>query len=212
MNPKDYLEVLEWRYACKKFDPSASIDPSVMDALEESLRLAPSSIGLQPWYFVVVADQDLKKSLRGIAMNQSQVEDCSRFVVMCALRDPSAEDVERYLARVEEMRAPSAEKMEASRKFYSGVLSSRTPEERAAWAENQVYLALGFLLSAAALMKVDSCAIGSLDGPKCDVLLGLDKTPYRTVLGVALGYRSPEDTYAAEAKVRFLRGDVLETR
>ncbi len=212
MNPQNYQKALEWRYACKKFDPSASISPCVMDALEESLRLAPSSIGLQPWHFVIVEDAELKKSLRAISMNQAQVEDCSCYAVMCALRDPSIDDVERYLARVDEVRHPSAEKLEGSRQFYTGVLNARNAEERAAWAENQVYLALGFLLSAAALMKVDSCAIGSMDGPKCDAILGLDNSPYRTVLGVALGYRSSDDAYASEEKVRFLRDDVLEKR
>ena len=211
MSPADYLTTLTWRYACKKFDPTAKIAPDVMQALEESLRLAPSSIGLQPWHFVMVHDQSVKKSLRAISKDQAQVEDCSCYAVLCALRQPSVDDVECCIARIAEVRQPSPEKLAGSRAFYTQVIES-LGDQVGVWAEHQVYLALGFLLSAAALLRVDSCTIGSMDGPKCDMLLGLDKGPYRAVLGVALGYRSANDAYALEAKVRFPREAVIEER
>src|SRR6476659_9399212 len=56
ISPADLLERLDWRYAVKQFDPSLRIDEPTWNALEESLRLSPSSGGLQPWKFVVVAE------------------------------------------------------------------------------------------------------------------------------------------------------------
>ena len=57
------LRQLHWRYATKKFDPTKPIVDDDWAALEQSLVLAPSSIGLQPWKFVVVTDPDTKSRL-----------------------------------------------------------------------------------------------------------------------------------------------------
>jgi len=54
---------LNWRYATKKFDPTRKISPEVWAVLEESLRLAPSSFGLQPWRFIVVNNPAIRAQL-----------------------------------------------------------------------------------------------------------------------------------------------------
>ena len=66
--------------------------------------------------------------------------------------------------------------------------------------------------SAAAALRVDSGTIGGMDRAKYDEILGLDGTPYRSVVGVALGYRAKDDAYAREAKVRFPAGEVIDIR
>ena len=193
ISPEQYVDGLEWRYACKKFDPEARLEQPTWHALAESLRLSPSSLGLQLWKFVVVTNRELKARLREVSWNQSQVEDCSHYVVLCSRRDATRRDVDRYLAQIEFTRRPSAEKMHA-------------------WLDCQVYIAVGFLLSAAAALRVDSCTIGGMDRAKYDEILGLDGTPYRSVVGVALGYRAKDDAYAREAKVRFPAGEVIDIR
>jgi len=45
------IDALNWRYATKRFDPTRKIPADVWHALEQSLVLSPSSIGLQPWKF-----------------------------------------------------------------------------------------------------------------------------------------------------------------
>ena len=47
ISPEQYVDGLEWRYACKKFDPEARLEQPTWHALAESLRLSPSSLGLQ---------------------------------------------------------------------------------------------------------------------------------------------------------------------
>lgn len=88
ISPEQYIDGLEWRYACKKFDPEARIEKPTWHALAESLRLSPSSLGLQLWKFVVVTNKELKARLREVSWNQSQVEDCSHYVVLCAAGRP----------------------------------------------------------------------------------------------------------------------------
>ena len=57
--PAQLLTALNWRYATKAFDTKALPAP-LWEALQESLRLAPSSFGLQPWKFFVIADPAVK--------------------------------------------------------------------------------------------------------------------------------------------------------
>lgn len=44
-------KALNWRYATKVFDASKTISEQDFNVIIESLRLAPSSYGLQPWKF-----------------------------------------------------------------------------------------------------------------------------------------------------------------
>lgn len=212
ISPEQYTDSLHWRYACKKFDPSARIDERTWRALAESLRLSPSSLGLQLWKFVVVTNHDLKARLRAVSWNQSQVEDCSHYVVLCARRDATQMDVDRYLAQIEFTLHPSAERLASAADFYGGYVKGLTPERTDCWLENQVHIALGFLLSAAAALRVDSCTIGGMERDKYDDILGLDGTPYRSVVSVALGYRAADDAHSREAKVRFPLGEVIDIR
>ena len=80
LTPAQLLASLEWRYATKAFD-TRKLPDATWAALEESLRLAPSSYGLQPWKFIVVNDPALRAKLRPVSWNQSQVTDASHLVV-----------------------------------------------------------------------------------------------------------------------------------
>ncbi len=80
------------------------------------------------------------------------------------------------------------------------------------WAVNQASIALGSLLSAAALLGMDACPIEGFSAPDYDRILGLEGSPYRTAVVAALGYRSPEDRYASLAKVRCSREELIERR
>lgn len=49
MNGQTILEGLNRRYAVSKFDTEKKVDHETMANLLESLRLSPSSFGLQGW-------------------------------------------------------------------------------------------------------------------------------------------------------------------
>ena len=50
----DLLNKLEWRYACKKMDPTKVVPQDKVDRIVEAARLAPTSSGLQPFEIIVV--------------------------------------------------------------------------------------------------------------------------------------------------------------
>lgn len=79
------------------------------------------------------------------------------------------------------------------------------------YLERQVYIALGFMMSCAANLRIDTCALEGMDPAAYDRILKLEDSPYYTLCALALGYRDEEaDKYARLAKVRFDRGDVIQ--
>src|SRR5688572_6926863 len=109
--PQQLVAALNWRYATKKFDPTKKIVPDVWSALELSLVLAPSSIGLQPWKFFVVTDPAVKTELMAASYRQAQVTDCSHFVALTARRDIDAGHVERHIERMAEVTGATTESL-----------------------------------------------------------------------------------------------------
>jgi nitroreductase len=84
-----------------------------------------------------------------------------------------------------------------------------TPAEKQAWNTRQVYIALGQLMTSAAVLGIDSCPLEGISPADYDTILGLSGTGYATAVACALGYRSPEDKYAVAPKARFPDAQVL---
>ena len=209
--PPQALEAqLRWRYACKRFDPSRKISGDVWSALEQSLVLAPSSFGLQPWKFVVISDPIVKEQLPPITWGQGQVKECSHVVVF-AVRNPiAAEDVDRYVERIVEVRGVLPESLAGYRKVMLNFVEN-PPQgtDLVEWAARQAYIALGTFMTAAAVMGIDTCPLEGIIPEKYDELLALPEAGYTTVVACAAGYRSPDDRYAHLPKVRFPTDEMI---
>jgi nitroreductase len=79
-------------------------------------------------------------------------------------------------------------------------------------ASDQVYIALGNFMTAAALLEVDTCPIEGFSPPDYDRLLGLEDSPYRSAVVCAAGYRSADDKHASLAKVRYPLAELIKHR
>ena len=202
------LRQLQWRYATKKFDPARKISPDDWRTLEQALVQAPSSYGLQPWKFFVVTERALRERLKPVSWNQSQVTDASHLVVFAIKKNMGPADVERYVARIAEVRGASPESLEGHKKMMLGTLS-RPVEEVNIWAMHQVYIALGFFLCAAAMLGIDACPLEGFVPQKYDEILGLAEQGYGSVVLAAAGYRASDDRHIALPKVRFKTEDVV---
>ena len=211
--PTSLLDALQRRYATKKFDPAKKIPPSDWAALEQALILTPSSYGLQPWKFVVITDPALKAKLRPASWNQSQIEDCSHLVVFLAKEDITEADVDRFVARIAEVRGVTPESLAAYKGFMMGDLVNGARHAIIGeWAARQAYIALGNFMTSAALLDIDTCPIEGLEPAKYDEILGLKGTGYRTLAACPAGYRSADDKYAGVPKVRFEAADLIDNR
>jgi nitroreductase len=208
--PQQLVDALNWRYATKKFDPARKIPPPQWHALEQSLVLSPSSIGLQPWKFFVITDAPMKTRLMAASYRQSQVGDCSHFVVFTVRRGIDAQHVERHIARMVEVNGVAPESLGKFRTMTMKNLDqARAAGTLDTWQEHQIYIALGKFMTSAALLGIDTCPMEGIEIPKYDELLGLAGGNFSTVVACAAGYRMADDKYAAMKKVRFKAEDVI---
>jgi nitroreductase len=211
ISPETLVARLNWRYAAKRFDPAARIPPGMWNALEQSLVLAPSSYGLQPWKFVVVTDPAVKAALVGHSWNQTQPADCSHFVVFCLRTGLDAAHVDRFLDLQVAVRGGSPEALAGYRKLILGSLDAAVARgDLDVWQTHQVYIALGQFMAAAAILGVDTCPMEGIVPAEYDRLLGLAGTGFRTVVACAAGYRAADDKYATAKKVRFPAAEVVQ--
>lgn len=206
------LEQLHWRYAVKRFDTERRISESDWETLEKALLLAPSSYGLQPWKFYVVTDPEVKKQLRAQSYDQPQIVECSHLVVISALKDADAEAIERLLDRIIEVRGTPPEELEVLKNMMHG--SQKTAREQGVlndWSARQCFIALGFLLSSAALRGIDACPMEGFVPEKYDEILGIEDEGYFSVVACALGFRDLENDWLGKLeKVRYDASDVIK--
>ncbi len=204
------LKQLQWRYAVKKFDPSRIISEEDWSALANSLVLTPSSFGLQPWRFYVVTEPQTKAKLPAISWGQTQVNDASHVIVMATRNGLTEVDIDRYINRICEVRGGLPESLLGFKKMMVGsLIRNEVGFDINHWAANQVYIALGQFMAAAAMMGIDTCPMEGIVREKYDELLGLTKDGYATSVVCVAGYRSADDKYAAIPKVRFATEHVV---
>lgn len=209
----EVLGRLRWRYAVKAFDPAKKIPEETWEALEEALVLTPSSFGMQPWRFLVLQDPVQRQQLVTYSWGQRQVVDCSHYLVCCIRQGLGEKDVDRYLRRIAEVRGEDLSKLSGLRSMLVKTLVQGPLKESIdEWAARQVYIALGSFMTVAAALGVDTCPMEGLDAARYDEVLGLRNSGYSTVVCCAAGYRAESDKYAALAKVRFPRSEVIERR
>ncbi len=58
------INAFNFRHATKEFDPEKKVSESDFHTILETGRLSPSSLGLEPWRFVVIENEDLKEKLK----------------------------------------------------------------------------------------------------------------------------------------------------
>jgi nitroreductase len=210
ITPDHLLEAQCWRYATKQFDATKKIPAAAWQALEETLILSPSSYGLQPWQFFVVTNPDLRARLRPHSWNQSQITDASHLVVFAIPEKIDVPYMEKYLARIAEVRGVTLESLAFYRDMMmSDVIAGPRQAWVREWAARQLYIALGNFMTSAALLGIDTCPLEGLDPREYDAILDLPAKGYNTVVACAAGYRADTDKYATLAKVRFDKSDLV---
>ena len=210
VSPETVTAALEWRYATRKFDPAKKIAPSVWSALEQAMVLSPSSIGLQPWKFLVITDPAVREKLHPASWNQAQVLDSSHFVVFAVRKNLDAAHVDRHVQRMVEVRGGTVQDLAKFREMAVRNLDKARVEGRLdTWQSHQIYIALGQFMTAAALLGVDTCPMEGFEPEQFDEILGLSAQGLTSVVCCAAGYRLPDDRFAAMKKVRFKADDVI---
>lgn len=198
MNVKD---VLNWRYAVKKFSDKAVSDEKLQQVVE-AVNLSASSAGLQPYRLVVVHDKALQKRLGEGSFN-GQIAGASHLLVFAALENVQPQHITAYMQRIATTRGIAVESLSDFQRSLEGYLLARDQEQNFIWAARQAYIGLGTALVAAASLGVDATPMEGFDAARFDQLLELTEKGLKSVVVLALGYRDVEnDVFAGLKKVR----------
>src|SRR5580704_3337014 len=157
MTNEQLLELLNWRYATKVFDLNKKIPADTWQTLEHALVLTPTSYGLQPYKFLVINNPAKRAELLPHSFNnKSQVVDASHFVVFTARTKLAEVDVDHWIQRLAEGRKISSESLSAYRgRMLGDVVNGSRGKIAHEWATRQAYIALGNLMTCAAVLKID---------------------------------------------------------
>lgn len=200
---------MNWRYATKIFDADKKISDEDFFTLTEILRLSPSSFGLQPWKFLIIENKKIREELVVHSWGQRQVADASHLIVLCRKTNLDEKFIEAHLENISKIRKVDITSLNPYKERIGGFIKNLTPDQMSNWANKQLYIALGTLLTSAAEMKIDACPIEGFIAKEYDRILELHNFGLTASVVCPLGYRAQNDKYASAPKVRYPREDVF---
>lgn len=205
------IEDLNWRYATKKFDLTKKITDEDLEIIKESLRLVPSSYGLQPLKYLLIEDSNLRQQLREKSFNQSQITDASHLLIICAKSEITEEFIDNYITSIAQIRAVSIDSISGFGTYMKKQILPLKNEYIADWNAKQAYIALGHLLHTCASLRIDATPMEGFQKEAYDEILKLEQQGLQSVLVCPMGYRSSEDMNQKLVKVRRSIIDLFET-
>lgn len=184
-----FLSQLEWRHATKGFDSTKKLNESDLKKALDSIRMAPTSFGLQPFHVEVIKNDDIKQKLQPHAWHQKQIATCSHLLVFVAHNDIEKR-IDDYLTLLSGGNVDARAKLKDYEGMMKGSFAGKSADEKKTWAQKQAYIALGFALAACAELNIDSCPMEGFVPGEFDKLLNLKSNEFASVL-LTLGYRDP---------------------
>ena len=186
----EFMSAMDFRHACKVFDETKKISDEDMKYILETGRKSPSSFGMEAWKFLVITNDELKAKLRPACWNQEQITSCSHLVIILAgidsVKVESGEVKKRFTRR---------EMPQESLDMYMGLYASHledtlsSDENIYAWTSKQSYIAVGNMMTAGAVLGIDSCPIEGFDKAQVEEILDLDTKKYQLSMVLPFGYR-----------------------
>ncbi|MDP2060673.1 MAG: NAD(P)H-dependent oxidoreductase, partial [Flavobacteriaceae bacterium] len=167
------IESLQWRYATKKFDATKKISGEDLELLKTALQLSASSYGLQPYKFIFIENPEVRKQLQPHSWGQSQIVEASHLLVLANQLEVGDADVDAFLNLTSKTRNIPVENLAPYGTFMKTNIGQVPTEAKAFWNAKQAYIALGFLLTSAAELKIDTCPIEGFEPEAYDRILNL---------------------------------------
>lgn len=211
------IDVFNFRHACKVFDAEKKISEEDFATILETGWLSPSSFGFEPWRFLVVQNMQLREKLMPLTWGaQGMLPTASHYVVILARRQNSMRYDSSYITHMmyDVHRLPE-ETAEKRRSVYTNFQKNDLKlleSERATfdWACKQAYIALGNMMTSAAMLGIDSCAVEGFQADGVEKVMkeefGVDTAEFGVAVMAAFGYRVKEP----REKTRQNIGDITQ--
>ncbi len=194
------IDAFHFRHACKEFDPNKKIPEETFDIVLETARLSPSSFGFEPWRLLVVQDPDLRERLRTHTWGgQKQIPTSSHMMVLMARKERDmrydADHLTDFMRRVKQLEGEALSKRRALYEGFQRDDFNLLDDEGAIfeWACRQTYIMLGNMMTAAALLGIDTCPIEGFHRHSLDRVMeesfGMNPNQWGISCMLAFGYR-----------------------
>jgi len=198
ISKQDILDAFNFRHACKTFDPARKIAEEDFRFILEVARLSPSSFGFEPWRFLVIQDMALREKLLAATWGAQGSFPSASHVVAILVRKgdmrPGSDYTEHFMREVQKLPEETiARKTAFYRQFHETDFHLQDDRALFDWGCRQAYIALGNMMSAAAMIGIDSCPIEGFNQAGAEKVLAqagvLDLDKYGLAVMVAFGYR-----------------------
>jgi nitroreductase len=199
---KEIIDAYNFRHACKLFDPERIISDEDIEFILETARLSPSSLGLEPWHFVVVQNRDLRNKLKEGAWGATaKLDTASHFILGLTMKSSlmsyNSPYVANFMKNVQHHPEAIAKMRRKMMKDHQTRDFDLTDERKIFdWASKQCYIALGNMMTSAAMIGIDSCPIEGFNRVITERILkedlDIDTDKYGISYMVAFGYRINE--------------------
>ncbi|WKJ90666.1 NAD(P)H-dependent oxidoreductase [Methylomonas montana] len=220
INKQEILDAFGFRHACKEFDAERKIDADDFEFILEIARLSPSSFGLEPWQFLVVQNPDLREKLRQYTWGGQKQLPTASHVVLTLVRKSyfmryDSEYLYRLMREVQKFPEDQAKTRTAVIEKFQRSDFNLLESERAItdWATRQTYLPLANMMTAAAMIGIDSCPIEGFERTDLERVLAeaadVNLEHWSVAYLLAFGYRKnpparPKTRQERDAVVRWL--------
>ncbi|WP_226536873.1 nitroreductase family protein [Fictibacillus halophilus] len=183
----DFHEIITGRRSIRNYDPSVKISREELKEILTEASLAPSSVNLQPWRFVVIDTPEGKEALKPLAkFNQRQVESSAAIIAVFADNN-SLDFLETiYDKAVEEGHMPQ-EVREQQVPAIRGLLEQMTREQFKDMNLIDAGLVSMQLMLVARAHGYDTNPIGGYEKDKIAEAFELDKERYFPVMLISIG-------------------------
>lgn len=203
MNKDEILAAYHFRHATKVYDPNKKISDEDFRFILETGRLSPSSFGFEPWKFLVIENPEIKQLIRENSWGAGdKAIDASHFVVILvrhpSILDPNGDYLPHFMRTVQQLPEDAVTTRLNFFRQYSQFEGAFADNPRAFydWACKQSYIALGNMLTSAAMIGIDSTPIEGFPYAKMEALLAekglFDPKEFKLSVMAAFGYRKQE--------------------
>jgi len=208
---QEIIDAYMFRHATKVFDPTKKISEDDFEFILETGRLSPSSLGFEPLKFLVIQNMEIREKLKEVSFGgQGQLPTASHLVIFLARKDVKANSdyVQNLFKNVKMLPENIVADMTKAYENFQQFDFKLYESERALfdWASKQTYIALGNMLTAAALIGIDSCPMEGFNMDKVTEVLEheglLDSEKFGVSVMAAFGYRSKEPAHGKSRQSR----------
>ena len=161
------IEIFKRRVSTRSYDPARKISDEDFNTILEFGRLSPSSVGSEPWKFLVIQNKELREKLKPIAWGMANTLDDASHVVIIVAKKNARYDSDFLLQTLAKRNLPEDQMQMALDRYKKFQVHDMkiADDERALfeWTRKNTYIALANMLTGAAMLGIDSCPVEGMD-------------------------------------------------